>query len=48
VNDRVPPHYRAFRLILVGIVLGLLACVVWYLVQPGNLEEILRLLRLES
>jgi hypothetical protein len=47
VNDRVPRHYRAYRLVLVGLVLGLLGCAVWYLVQPGNLEEILRLLRID-
>ncbi len=47
MSDRVPRHYGVFRLLLVVLVLGLLAGVVFYLVQPGNLEDILRLLRVE-
>jgi hypothetical protein len=47
VSERVPRHYSAFRLLLVGLVLGLLGVAVFHLVQPGNLEEILRWLRVQ-
>ena len=45
VNDRVPRHYRAFRLVLVGLALAVLAAFGWLLVQPGALDELLRLIR---
>lgn len=47
MNDRVPRHYGVFRLVLVVLVLGLLGGAVYYLLQPGNLEEILRWLRVQ-
>ena len=47
MSDRVPGHYRAYRIVLVGLVLGLVGLTVWYVGQPGHLEEILRLFRFE-
>ena len=47
MNDRIPRHYRAFRLALVLLALALLGAIAWYLAQPGVLEEILRLIRLD-
>jgi hypothetical protein len=45
VTERVPRHYRAYRLALVVLVVALLAVAIWWLLQPGNLAEIVRMLR---
>ncbi|HWM60202.1 MAG TPA: hypothetical protein VNO83_20420 [Pseudonocardia sp.] len=45
MTERVPRHYRAYRLALVVLVVALLAVAIWWLLQPGNLAEIVRMLR---
>jgi hypothetical protein len=43
-NPSVPPHYTAFRVTLVVLLLGVLCAVGWWITRPGVLAEILRLL----
>ena len=37
----MPPHYLAFRLVLVLVLLGALAGAVWWIAQPQVLGKIL-------
>ncbi|HEX8932987.1 MAG TPA: hypothetical protein VF788_02070 [Pseudonocardiaceae bacterium] len=41
----LPPHYRSFRIVLVIVLVGALTGAVWWIAQPGVVDEILRLLR---
>lgn len=40
----VPPHYRAFRIVLVGVVLAALGAAIWWMAQTGVLGDILSVL----
>jgi hypothetical protein len=41
MNSAVPPHYRAFRIGLLVLVLCALVCVTWYVLLPAVLGKIL-------
>jgi hypothetical protein len=46
VNPSGPPHYRAYRAVLVMIALVALGVAVWWTVQPEVLRQILTFLNL--
>jgi hypothetical protein len=41
VNTPVPPHYTAFRLLLVLVLVTAVAALVWWLADPLVLAEVL-------
>jgi hypothetical protein len=46
VNTAPPPHYTAFRLALVAVVVGLLVLAVWWVAYPPVLASLVDFLGL--